>query len=269
METLDRLREAEHTGENRCWPCTVVNAAIVAVFSLWLLVRKRRVASLAVSTVGAALIYLRGYVVPYTPLFAPELVAASPLPEELFHGERYDPAPDERESLTDTDRDGQAVLSDLTSAGVIETDGEMLHLTEKVETEWYEEMDRLAARSTDALADEIERSVPRIAETDTLDVDGQDWVSVGDNDAFLSRQVAIAELAAYNVLRSYFDDEDVRLAGSQSLLMFLEECPVCKTPIVESTEANCCGAYADPGVPPSDILVCPECEQRVFTFPNA
>lgn len=262
------LREPAHTGENRCWPCTVVNSVLVAALALWLFVRRRRVAGLAVSAVGIGLVYLRGYVVPYTPVFAPRLVEASPLPGRLFHDGQFEPRRDERESLAETDLDGETVLQELGQAGVVESDGEMLHLAAEFESAWHEEMDRLVDRSMDALASEAERSVSSVSEADTLESDGDRWVVVGGTDAFLSRPVAVAELAAYQVLGSYLDDDAVRLAGARSLRMFLETCPVCGATIVESTEANCCGAYADPGVAPSDILVCPDCEHRLFTFPS-
>ncbi|MFB6189386.1 MAG: hypothetical protein ABEI57_05850 [Halapricum sp.] len=267
METLDWLREPEHTGENRCWPCTVVNIALVGVLVLWLLVRNRRLASLTVAAIGAGLIYVRGYFVPYTPTFAPQLVAASPLPDSLFHDDRYEPKPEERQSLVETDHDGEAILGELAGAGVIEADAEMIRLSEDVETAWHEEMERLSTLSVENLAAEIERSVPEIAETGLVEVDGEEWVILGENDAFMSQQVAIPELAAYRALEPYLDDEDARLAGARTFRMFLENCPVCGSEIVEATESNCCGAYASPD-DLKDILVCPECEERVFAFPN-
>jgi hypothetical protein len=63
---VDRLRQPEHTGENRCRPCTVVNVAIAAAISgvLALLAVEVGVVAFVVSVL---VIYLRGYLVPYTP----------------------------------------------------------------------------------------------------------------------------------------------------------------------------------------------------------
>lgn len=269
MDILSSIAEEEYTGRNRCWPCTLVNAALVGAFALWLLVRKRQIASLAVTVIGAGLIYLRGYVVPYTPTFAPRLAAASPLPDDLFHDAAYEPVAEERESLVETDVDGETVLEEMVEAGIVVPDGETLTLSADVDDVWHEEMARLAAYSIEDLATEIERDVPTIDDADTLESDGNEWVVLGANDVFLARQIAIGELAAYRVLGPYLDDEAIRLTGSRSLLMFLDECPLCGTPVVEGSEAdNCCGAYAAPGDGPDDILACPNCEQRLFTFPS-
>ncbi|MBX0323256.1 hypothetical protein EGH21_09460 [Halomicroarcula sp. F13] len=265
MAELDSLREPDHTGSNRCWPCTLVNACLVVLFVLWLRVRNRRLASLAVATVGVAAIYLRGYVVPYTPQFAPRLVAASPLPNELFHDADVRDPESERESLAETDLDGETVLSELAAAGVVEADGEMLLLTEDVDDAWHEEMAHLSTLSLSALADETRRTLDTVSETDTF-TDGAEWVVIDGE--LVGRPVVVAELAAYRVLDEYVDDESVRLAGAASFRMFLDECPVCETPLAESSEVSCCGGYTKPNQSPDDILVCPACEQRLFTFPS-
>jgi hypothetical protein len=74
------LRQPEYTGENRCLPCTVVNAAITAVGSVAVGVVASPVAGTVALTVGAAAIWLRGYLVPYTPQlterYLPERVLA-------------------------------------------------------------------------------------------------------------------------------------------------------------------------------------------------
>ena len=63
---LDRIREPEHTGENRCVPCTVVNAAIAVAATAFASIVA--VEAAAVVLVGSVLaIGLRGYLVPGTP----------------------------------------------------------------------------------------------------------------------------------------------------------------------------------------------------------
>lgn len=63
---LARLRNPEHTGRNRCVPCTVVNLAVAALAAVavgfeWPL------GGAAVFLVAAAVVALRGYLVPGTP----------------------------------------------------------------------------------------------------------------------------------------------------------------------------------------------------------
>ena len=64
--TLDRVRQPEYTGENRCVPCTVANLAIAAVLTAGLAFASVPGAAVfAVFAVGS--IWLRGYLVPKTP----------------------------------------------------------------------------------------------------------------------------------------------------------------------------------------------------------
>jgi hypothetical protein len=65
-ELVDALRRPEYTGENRCLPCTVVNAVIAAVLG-GTVAKKSKPAGLVVLVGSAALIYLRGYLIPGTP----------------------------------------------------------------------------------------------------------------------------------------------------------------------------------------------------------
>lgn len=267
MDLLRRLKEPAYTGENRCWPCTVVNTILVGAAAAWLYRQERTLASLAAATIGAALISIRGYVVPYTPTFAPRLVEIAPIPASIFHDERARAVPEESTSLGDVgDYDGNAVLDELVAADVVIADEESVRLTDEIDASWHEEMDRLAALSDGELAIEIERTIPHIHDAEPLEVDSETWFILGNNDEYISKLVAIAELGGYRALGPSLEDP-LRLASARTVRMFLDVCPVCGSEIVPSTEANCCGAYADPGAPPKDLLVCPECEQRVFEFP--
>lgn len=63
---LDALRRPEYTGENRCPPCTVVNLLVGAALALAAGVLSTTLGAV-VGVVAAALVYLRGYLVPGTP----------------------------------------------------------------------------------------------------------------------------------------------------------------------------------------------------------
>lgn len=66
MEALFRLRREEHTGEQRCWPCTLVNILIVVGLAA-ALGHVSRPLAIALMAAGLVLIYLRGYLIPGTP----------------------------------------------------------------------------------------------------------------------------------------------------------------------------------------------------------
>jgi hypothetical protein len=303
MSNLDSVRDETYTGDNRCWPCTLVNIAIVGIVAVALALRKRRLLGALVATVGLGVVYLRGYLVPYTPRFAPELVAASPLPDEWFHDDYSPPDIDDVDSQTtaaefdtgseatgadesdetgrshdtdesvslsdDVDLDGEAVMRELAEAGVIDADDEMLFLTDDVETAWYDTIDELATLPLDALAAEVHETFPHVQQAEGLHTDDRDWVVVGAGGGnLIARPVAVAEVAAYRVLADYVDDDQVRTAATETFRMFLEECPVCGTELAESTETGCCGGHTNPREAPDETLVCPSCEQRVYRFPT-
>ena len=261
----DDIRRRSYTGENRCWPCTSVNLGLVGLFALWLYRRDRRVWAAVVATIGAAAIAARGYVVPYTPQFAPRLVGALPLPDELFEKGPGGGIP-ESASLTGTELDGTTVLAALAEAGAIDTEGELIRPTATVDSTWRDEMDRLAAEPLDALAEEAAATVPSLATAESYVDDTGEWLVV--DGGLVARPVVVAELAAYLALDETVSDQQVRLAGARAFRMFLDSCPACGTELVESSAVSCCGGYTDPQTSPEDILVCPRCEQRLFTIPT-
>lgn len=278
MELLASLADESYTGENRCWPCTVLNLGLVGILALLLRARDRSLTSLFAAVVGVAVIYLRGYLVPYTPAFAPRLVAASPAPDEWFHSgssnretEREDPARGESESLADdVGIDGETVLRELSAAGVIEVEGEQLFLGPDVDTAWHERIDELADCSLDALSATLQESLTQVDHAEPYAEDDADWVALGsDHKQLLPRPVVVAELAAYEVLGETIDDERLRVAGAEAFRMFLDSCPICGSELVESSSVSCCGGHLGPRQNPDETLVCPACEQRLYTFAGA
>jgi len=257
---LDTLRRPEYTGSRRCWPCTILNLGLVGLASL-VLARRNRQLSARAAAVGVAAVALRGYVVPYTPTLAPKLLALSPLPTDSFgpHG-----ATAERPSLAGTDLDGETVYRRLVAAGAVEVSGETVRPADDVEAAWHDEMDRLAALPLETLAVEADDLAPASA-TAYEDGDGE-WLLV-DGGELVARPVAVAELAAARALGGVVEETELRLAGAGAFPMFLERCPVCESELAESSTVSCCGGHTGPRETPSDVLHCPTCRQRVYTFP--
>lgn len=265
MQALDSLSDESHTGSNRCWPCTALNLGLVGIIVLFFRARERSLASLLVAIGGVAAIYLRGYLVPYTPQFAPRIVAASPVPDKWFH---EDVSHEESESLADdVELDGETVLRELSSAGVIEAKEDRLFLEESIDTAWFERMDELAALSLEEFSATLRESLPQITHVEPHVEADAEWVVLGtDPGKLLSRPVAVAELAAYDVIGEEIDDEQLRIASAEAFRMFLDSCPVCDTELVESSSVSCCGGHTGPRQNPDETLVCPACEQRLYTF---
>lgn len=282
MSLFETLRQPEHTGDARCWPCTAVNSAFVLGLA-GLVGRRWKPAGVAVLALGAAAIALRGYVVPYTPQFAPRL--AEPLPIDVKHDspssdsfstvtvERAGEADtdDEVESLPDSDSltaldaDGAQVMGALLDAGIIVDDGETVAPTRDFTEAWEAAMAELRGLDDAELAAAVADAAPFEATGETDD----GWVVVeGDGQAIhLTRPIAIAETAAVRVMADAGVPDAVRVDAAQPLRMFLERCPSCGGVVEETTSANCCGgskgAY---GGVIYDVLACAECDALVYEF---
>lgn len=260
---LDAVRRPEYTGERRCWPCTIVNAVIVALASA-AVIAVSLPAAVIVAALGAGAIALRGYVVPYTPRFAPKLAAR--LPGDLFH---EDPAPSG--SLGDG-IDGEAVLGALADAGVVVPEGETLFLDDEFRAAWREEVAALREMDDEAFAATVDDAAVR---TDGARVDrrrGRPTVVLEADTGKtidqrrLSYPVALAEVGAARALGDLLPDPELRAAAAEPLRTFLEECPACGGDVVETTEANCCGGPSHPREGPRDVLACAGCGERLHTF---
>jgi hypothetical protein len=235
-------------------------------------------AAAIVGAVGTGLVWLRGYVVPGTPRFAPRLVAPIPGSDALFHGgaaaaDGGRPPDGESGSLAAADVGGEALLDRLLDAGVLAVDGEAVAPTAAFDERWRAEMASLRERDAEALAEAAAAASP--AATARAVTDGDDeWIALGAEGAntidetWLRRPVAIAEIASYRAAEPFVSDESVRLAAAQTNRMFLDACPDCEGELRRGVDMPCCGGYAGPDEEPAETLVCPACEVRLFTFPQ-
>ncbi|GAA0644184.1 hypothetical protein [Salarchaeum japonicum] len=87
VDVVDLLHQPDYTGENRCEPCTVLNLAIAGIVGS-LVARKTRLGSLVAVGISVGLIYLRGYLVPGTPVLTKQYLPPTVL--EWF-GKNPDP----------------------------------------------------------------------------------------------------------------------------------------------------------------------------------
>ncbi|MFO7834782.1 MAG: hypothetical protein R6V31_12245 [Halohasta sp.] len=256
-QLIDSLREPAYTGDRRCWPCTTGNAVLVGLAALLIGRRWRRLGGLFVLGVGGLLIALRGYVVPYTPRFAPRLVDR--LPVDV--GVDQSPA-ESSDSLVATD-DPDQLVGVLIEAGVL-TGDEMLHLDDSFAEAWTEEMDALREATDREVAAAAAAAVPFDAEST---VSGERLLVAGERDTWLTRPVAIAEAAGIEALVEAGVGRGTAASAAGPLRMFLPACPDCGGPVVESTISNCCGGTK--GVydhPDREVIACGDCEAVCYEF---
>ncbi|USZ72336.1 hypothetical protein [Natronosalvus halobius] len=293
---LERIRRPEFIGENRCWPCTVTNLALLIAVVGVLALRGRRRTAVGVATAGVAGIGLRGYLVPYTPHLAPKLVAR--LPVDPFGHERgstngsladaTSPGTVEKSGSTtsstttadtaananagagssdETPPDGEVVLTTLLEAGVVDLEAEDVVLDPAFREDWRREMVSLRHLDLEALADVADEETPADVDTRTRRQWGRPVVILDPDESApvtLHQGIAIAELAAARALEERVDNAVARAAG-RPLRSLLEECPLCGGRVT-ITRASCCGEATPVGKTPQEKLVCPSCNVRFFTY---
>jgi hypothetical protein len=258
---LDRLRQSQYTGENRCLPCTAVNVALALVLGAGVSALLTPFVGLLALAVSLTAIYLRGYLVPGTP----ELTKRY-FPDWLLAWFDKTPAGTRQTELeVDSDADADEHLDPeeiLSTVDAVEpcADEDDLCLTESFASAWDDEIRRLRDADTrrEALAD--------LFETDAVTVDsGSRRVSVFDGDRPLaqwpSTGALVADLAADEVLVSRAPawagtDPARRFGVLAGLRSFLETCPLCDAPIEigENTVESCCRSW--------EVLSvhCPSCD---------
>ena len=258
-DVLQRVRQPEYVGENRCLPCTVTNLVIAAVLTAalaWLSVPL----AVAFAVLAAASIWLRGYLVPKTPELTKQY-----LPDRLLA--RFDKQP-QPEPIDRGEFDPETVLLE---AGVVEpcADVEDLCLTDGFEADWLASIDELA--DEDTLRAEL---------ADQLEIEGGDVTFESYGDAFIasedgtqigqweSRAALLADLAAAEELPGRVAGWDRLSPRRRSQLLgglrvFVQECPVCGGPVAADTEVveSCCRSTTVVGV------ACEDCGDRLLEVP--
>lgn len=306
LSLLDRLRNPSYTGERRCWPCTVLNALLLVLACAGVSRRRSRGTAAVLGVAGAAVIALRGYLVPYTPRFAPRLAAR--LPGDPFDAAHSASAPREPPTIdgvsgssaerspadavhsdggeTSTpetsgslgggsdDEPGERVLSALLERGVVVAESETLYLDEEFREAWRAEVRSLRERDDEYLAATLEAAAPEGLVADAVEPRDEVWFVVSDGsddparEQWLTRPVALADAAAARTLAERTDlSPDLRAQATGPLRTFLESCPTCDGAVEETTTMDCCGGPGGAHADaPDEVLACADCGERLYTF---
>jgi hypothetical protein len=286
---VDRLRQPEYTGENRCLPCTVVNVAIAWSGSLlvgtWLAFVVDTAVALAVAggllLAGLAAVWLRGYLVPGTPTLTKRY-----LPERVLSA--FGKAPDDGLVVQPSDRAGDSDLDvegALLDVGALEPcRGDDYCLTDEFREQWHARIDELggdtAESGGDAGGGDTDWTRP-LSHVGIVAADGDADVELTDGKRSVfalvdgqrvgmweSHPAARADLAAAALLADRLDgwaaleaEDRVRLTGG--LRVFLEACPACGGPVTFDTETreSCCTSHEVAAVS------CGDCDARLFESP--
>lgn len=247
---LDRLRQPEHTGENRCQPCTVVNVVIAAaVAGVLALVAVE--AGVVVFALSVLVIYLRGYLVPYTPT-----LTAKYLPEPVLRalGKEPEPASADRawRAIEKLEREREAnVVVDrfLLNAGAVEhadTESGDLRLTDRLK----ERVDtRLAELGEEPVTTE---RIAALFDADPAEVSRKDReypaYEVGirirkwPSDAALKADIATDAALTESTDRWGTVPVEQRMEMRALLRTCRTDCPMCGGDLIETSETveSCC-----------------------------
>lgn len=266
---VDSLRQPEYTGENRCTPCTIVNVAISVVLAA-VTVPITPLLAPAVLAVCLVTIYLRGYLVPYTPMltkrYFPDRVLAwfdkAPEPGETdgFETETTGAVEDADQQ---EDVDPEQLLLDAGAVEPCEHEDDLC-LTDAFETAWWDRIDENREEvDVEGLADVIGiDGDPEIEEYGTAFVLTVDDQRIGQ---WESRAALVADVAAARTLADQYPEWETISSQARGELLsglriFLESCPVCgnTVEIGQETVESCCRSY--------EVVAasCASCEERLL-----
>lgn len=228
------LRDPRYTGDNRCWPCTALNGALLAVAVAGLAWWGAPGLAAGLAVLGAGAVWLRGYLVPGTPR----------LTRRLPHGLLRALGAHTRGSIASA-----PVAQALRRAGVLTAD---LETDPELET-------AVASNARDYLDDEDALSDALVAAFPSVETavgrralgGGENWFA-RDGDEWTvhqweSRQVAALDAALAPRLADRFDDwsevgPETRQAALALCRRGLSTCPDCGEPFADRGESvACCG----------------------------
>ncbi|MWV40393.1 hypothetical protein [Natrialba sp. INN-245] len=251
---LERLRQPEYTGTNRCLPCTVLNLVITAAVGALVAVVSIP-AAIGVVAICVAVISLRGYLVPGTPELTRRYVPAGIL---RAIGKQPDGGAVDTQAAS-----GEALVEFCLEAGILEGDGDDVFLTEDFRRTWNERIEAVRDQDERAVLADVFDSEP---ESLTVEVNNE-WFVVYRNGEKLthwrSTAAFVADVAADRALAAWTDewqtfDQQQRGQILGRLRIMLLDCPLCDHALDVRQTTGCC--------PGEEAIVadCPGCGTTVF-----
>lgn len=273
-----RFKRDRYTGENRCFPCTVLNLclAFACAFTYQVAMIARGAPNLAVlgSTgifaVGVGIVYLRGYLVPGTPALTRRYLPAWLL--AAFGKDQPTPGLTGIEDSVSTGRTGDGTLTDveatLLDAGVLTEapDSGDRRLTASFEQSFADRVSavELGDESSERLLDVLNASDGDVTYEEYGDAfrASLDETLVG---TWESHPAFLADVTAAELLDDALDEWDEMPVGRRGetlagLRLFLTTCPACggRLSFAAETVETCCSTRAVAAVS------CVDCDARVF-----
>ncbi len=260
-ELISRLQQPEYTGENRCYPCTVVNTAIgIGLGIATALISIPVGVGVVLLSLGA--IYFRGYLIPGTPeltqTYFPDRVlrwfGKQPRAEHEQLGEHEYELSDIGQLLIDT-----AVVTPAADAE--------LELTPQFQDTWWRRIERVRdpAVARERLAAQLDVDPSQL----TLQQQSSQFVAQYEGETigrWVSEAAFLSDLAVEPTLDEWIADWEALSGRERAELLvrtrvFLETCPACGGELTEATDVvkSCCSESLT-----TVSTECTECGQTVF-----
>ncbi|EMA46473.1 hypothetical protein [Halobiforma nitratireducens] len=287
---LERLRQPEYTGENRCIPCTTVNIVIAVVLAAAVAIVSLPAAP-AVLAVALAAIYFRGYLVPGTPTltkryFPDWLLAkfdkapasgpdgttletpAESTPDDVTVPDHVDPERQFREHGIVVPCDEREAEADDEAQAQTQAEAEDdLCLTEDVRTAWRAELEAVRDEDHERQLAAFLEVDPESLEFEAVEDGATAHVNGRPAARWESGTAALADLAGIRVLEDQLPHWDRLALENRSQLAsglraFVERCPDpdCEGPISldEETVESCCRSHQ------VYAITCEACDARIL-----
>ena len=268
---LERLQQPAYTGENRCFPCTVINTLITLGFAgagaaagATVSLPATGVRGGGVLAVSLGLIWLRGYLIPGTPTLTKRYLP----PWVLAWFGKGPAAGDSTAEVTPSPGESEDYEARLRATGVIGhcEDSDDICLTASARAAWRRQIAREPAEpSPDRVGAVlgVDLSAGRFEQSGDACVlrDGDGTIA-----AWPSKTAVRSDLATAGVLRDRLDwgslTAEQRLTYLHTVRLFLEECPDGSPARLESeTVESCCSSHD------VAVVVCEDTGARLFEHP--
>ncbi|RQG93160.1 hypothetical protein EA462_02860 [Natrarchaeobius halalkaliphilus] len=293
---LDRVRQPEYTGANRCVPCTAVNLGIAVVLAGGIAIVAPLAATLVLVS-SVAVIYVRGYLVPGTPTLTERYV-----PDRLLAA--FDKHPEPRSGTLETNGDGLETeaggsvdemspdpsdggasaaidpestflahdvlipCSDLADSDGAHPDDDLC-LTEDVERAWRREIDaHRGGDREDQVAAFLETDPERVRIVQPRDSGVRALVDDRSVARWESDAALLADLAGATVLATRVADWERLSVENRSRLAnglrtFVGQCSACdgEVSLDEETVESCCRSHQ------VYAITCEDCNVRILEVP--
>jgi hypothetical protein len=259
---IESVRNPDHTGENRCLPCTFLNAVLVLAAGAVAAIAWMPVGILVVAS-GFLLLSLRGYVVPKTPQLTEKYLPPQVL---IYFGKKsYQPIKaDGGSRISDSGKTEDIEGSEsetrertpdqvLLDSSVLHEDGQDPSLDPEFETTWRKEITDIRERAGDAnVLTELSSLLGVRAQQLSFERFNEESHVIVRNDGqavgqWVSDAALVADATAAGLLETWvknWSQLDTAFRGTvlTNLRLFVPECPACGggTKFTEE-DKGCCG----------------------------